>query len=115
MSCGRCRGRSSCGCWRRRCLHLQGADVDASVNDPCITGTTLIIQRRRSEVRVAHINSRTTGQQVMSEGRAAVVLERAEHRIGVDLVAGRSQEATAVIAAEIVAVRGNCASGDIGA
>ena len=70
-----------------------------------ITGTALIIERRRSEVRVARINGRAAGQQLMGEGRAAVVLERAEHWIGVDLVAGRIQETAAIIAAEIVAVR----------
>src|SRR5437762_1473289 len=43
----------------------------------------------------------------MGEGWTAIVLERAEHGIGVDLVAGRSQEAAAVIAAEIVAARGD--------
>ena len=32
----------------------------------------------------------------MGEGRAAVVLQRAEQWIGVDLVAGRSQEAAAI-------------------
>ena len=46
----------------------------------------------------------------MGKGRAAVVLEWAEHRIGVDLVPDRGQKATAVIAAEIVAVRGDGAS-----
>ena len=66
-------------------LHLQGADVDAPVKDPSITA--LIVQRRRSEVRVARVDGRAAGQQVMGEGRAAVVLERAEDWIGVDLVA----------------------------
>jgi hypothetical protein len=51
----------------------------------------------------------------MGKGRSAVVLKRAEDGIGVDLVAGASEEATAVIAAQIVAMRGNCASRDVGA
>ena len=46
----------------------------------------------------------------MGEGRAAVVLERAEHGIGVDLIASRSQETAAIIAAQVVTERGNGAS-----
>src|SRR3954453_6788427 len=38
----------------------------------------------------------------MGEGRAAVVLQRTEQRIGVDLVASRHQGVVAVIAAKIV-------------
>jgi len=41
----------------------------------------------------------------MREGRAAVVLQRAKQRVGVDLVARTSEEPAAVIATEIVAVR----------
>ena len=57
-------------------------------DDPRITRTALIIQRRRNKVRVACVNRRTAGQQRMGEGRPAVVLERTEHWIGVGLVAG---------------------------
>ena len=45
----------------------------------------------------------------MSECRAAVVLQRPKHRIGIDLVAGAVQVTPAVVAADIVAVRGDCA------
>jgi hypothetical protein len=41
----------------------------------------------------------------MREGRAAVVLQGAKPRVGVDLVASTSQEPATVIATEIVAVR----------
>ena len=43
----------------------------------------------------------------MCEGRSAVVLQRAEHRIGVDLIARAGQITAAVIAAHVVAERGN--------
>ena len=51
----------------------------------------------------------------MGEGRAAVVLQRAEQWIGADLVAGRSQEAATEIIAQIVTMRGDraLAVGDI--
>src|ERR1700720_4581149 len=46
----------------------------------------------------------------MGESRAAVVLERAEHWIGVDLVAAAVQETAAIIATQVVAARGDRAS-----
>ena len=45
----------------------------------------------------------------MRECRTAVVLQRAKHRIGVDLIAGAIQITASIIAANIVAVRGDCA------
>ena len=53
----------------------------------------------------------------MGEGRAAVILQRAKERIGIDLVARTSEEPAAVIATEIVAVRCDRAAAvsDIGA
>jgi hypothetical protein len=53
----------------------------------------------------------------MGEGRAAIVLQRAKQRVGVDLVAGTSEELAAVIATEIVALRCDDAAvvSDIGA
>ena len=41
----------------------------------------------------------------MSERRAAVVLQRAKQRIGVDLIARPMQIAAAIIAADVVSVR----------
>ena len=46
----------------------------------------------------------------MGKGRASVILQRSEERIGIDLVANRSQKTTAIISANIVAVRGNRAA-----
>ena len=43
----------------------------------------------------------------MREGWAAVVLQRAEQRIGIDLVASGGQESATVVAAQVVAVRGD--------
>ena len=45
----------------------------------------------------------------MCERRAAIVLQRAKQWIGIDLIAGAIQIAAAVVAANIVAVRGDCA------
>ena len=44
----------------------------------------------------------------MREGRAAVSLQRTEHWISVDLIAGACQKSAAVIAAHIVAMRCDC-------
>src|SRR6266850_7424190 len=43
----------------------------------------------------------------MSEGRSAVILERAQHWVGIDLVAWPGQKSAGVIAAQVVAERGN--------
>src|SRR5205823_11078533 len=53
------------------------------------------------------INGRAPAQRGVREGRAAVVLQRAEQWIGVYLVAGRRQEAAAAVAAQVVTVRGD--------
>ena len=72
-----------------------------------IKGAALIVQRRRRKVRVPCVNGRAAGQQFMRKGRAAVVLEWAEHWLGVDLIAASGEEAAAVVIDEIVAVRGD--------
>jgi hypothetical protein len=46
----------------------------------------------------------------MGQGWAAVVLQRAKYRIGIDLVAGAVQKTPAIIAADIVSVRGDRAA-----
>ena len=68
----RCRRRRRRRCW----LHFQGANVDAPIKDPEITA--LIREWWRSEVRIARIDRGAASQEVMSEGRAAIVLERAK-------------------------------------
>jgi len=111
--CRRCRRSGRRGgrrAGRRRWLHLQGADVDAPVKDASITGAALIVQRRRSEVRIARVYGRAARQQRVGKSEAPIVLQRAEHGIRIDLVAGRGQEAAAAIAAEVVATRGDRAS-----
>jgi hypothetical protein len=45
----------------------------------------------------------------MGECKAAVVLQRTKQRIGINLIAGAIQIAAAVIAANIVAIRRDCA------
>jgi len=45
----------------------------------------------------------------MSQCRTTVILQWAKQRIGVDLIAGAIQIAAAVVAANVVAVRGDCA------
>jgi hypothetical protein len=98
-------------------LNLKRTDIDPSVPYTIEPGTTLISKRRRGEVRVTCVNRRTTGEELMGEGRAAVALQRTEERIGIDLVARTSEEPAAVIATEIVAVRcdGAAVVSDIGA
>ena len=46
----------------------------------------------------------------MREGRPAVILEWAKHRICVDLIPGRRQETAAVITAQVVAKRADRAA-----
>ena len=82
-------------------MHFQGADVDAPVKNPSIAA--LIGRRRRGEVWVARVNGWAAREGRMGEGRAAVVLERAKHRAGIDLIARYSQETASIIAAQIVA------------
>lgn len=45
----------------------------------------------------------------MGEGRTSVILQRAKHRIGVDVVTGSDQKTAAIIAAQVVAERCHCA------
>jgi hypothetical protein len=65
-------------------LHLKGADVDAAVTHAIKAWAALVVERWRSEVRVTGINGRAAEQQLMGECGAAIVLQWAKHRIGVD-------------------------------
>src|SRR4029077_1979247 len=87
----------------RGSLHLERADIDPVVDHPWKTGAALVEIRRRSKARVAHVDGRAAGQQRMGKGRAAVVLQGAEQRIGAVLVTGLVQERAGVIAAQVVA------------
>jgi hypothetical protein len=69
-------------------LHLECADIDPVVDHPWKTGAALIEIRRRRKARIAHVDGRAAGQQCVRKGWAAVVLQRAEHRVSADHVAG---------------------------
>ena len=88
-------------------MHLQRPDVDASVRDASI----LRVDRVKGggvKFQVARIDGRAAGQRFVSQGRAAVVCwRRPEHGIGDDLVTGSSRESPKIIAAQIVAARGD--------
>ena len=47
----------------------------------------------------------------MRKSRSAIVLQRTEHRIGIDLITGSGQVTATVIATEVIADGGNCAAG----
>jgi len=49
------------------------------------------LERRRRKVRIASIDGWTARQQRMRQGVPAVILQRPKLRIGLDLVAGASQ------------------------
>src|SRR5207249_4272747 len=66
----------------------------------------------------AGVKRGAAGQRFVSESWATVILEWAEHGVGVDLITGRIQETATVIVAKIVAERGHDASikiNDVGA
>jgi hypothetical protein len=69
------------------------------------TRSTLIEERRRRKVRVPGIDSWAARQQRMCQSGAAVILQRPEHRIPVDLVAWTSQNPETIIATKVVAKR----------
>jgi hypothetical protein len=88
-------------------LHLKRSDVDATVEHANKSGPALVVVRRRSEVRIACVDGRATRHEFMGKGWAAVILKWAEQGIGVDLVAGAGQETAAIIATDVVAMRGD--------
>jgi hypothetical protein len=71
-------------------LHFKRAFVDATIHYAVEARTALIVQRRRSEVRVTCINGRATRQEFMGKGWAAVIPKRAKHWVGIDLIARAS-------------------------
>src|ERR1043166_2594375 len=90
-------------------LKLERADVRA-IAARCVRQRKVIVRARKSALVggeaaevFASVNGRTARQGSEREGRAAVVPQWAEHRVGVNLVTGRSQETAAVIYAEVVA------------
>ena len=87
--------------WR---LRLKRTYIDATIEHAIEMTASLVVERRRSEVRIAGVNRRAARQQCVRKGWAAVILQRTKQRIGVDLIAWASQIAAAVIAAEIVSI-----------
>ena len=90
-------------CWRH--------DRPQVIGDRTHTAALIFTRRsiagtNRSEV-LASIDRRAVGERRVSEGRSAIVLERAEDWIGIDLIAGASEEPAEVIPAQIVAKRGD--------
>ena len=71
---------------------------------------SLVVRRRRSEVRIAGVNCWAARQQRVRKGWAAVILQRTEQRIGIDLIARAGQITAGIIAAEIVSKRGDRAA-----
>ena len=71
---------------------------------------SLVVERRRSEVRIAGVNRWAARQQRVRKGWAAVILQRTKQRIGIDLIARAGQITAAIIAAEIVSKRGDRAA-----
>jgi hypothetical protein len=65
---------------------------------------SLVVERRRSKVRIAGVNRWAARQQRMRKGWATVILQRTKQRIGIDLIAWAGQITTAVIATEIVSI-----------
>lgn len=48
----------------------------------------LVIKRRQGKTRIARVNGRVDIQQLMPRGVAAVILQKAEQQIGINLIAG---------------------------
>jgi hypothetical protein len=91
-------------------LDFKGAFVDAIVYEAIEPGAALIEERRRGKVCVARIDGRTARQQRMRECRTAVVLQRTEQRIGIDLIAWTNQIAAPIVIAEVISTRGQRAA-----
>ena len=64
----------------------------------------------RVKLRIARVNRRAARQRQMRERWSTIILQRTKQRIGVDLIARASQKAAAVIAADVIAVRGDGAA-----
>ena len=91
-------------------MHFKRADVDATIHDAIEAWSTLIVQGRRGKIRITGINRRTTRQKRVSDCRASVVLQRTQHRISINLVAGSGHITAAIVTAKIVAEGGHCAT-----
>ena len=93
--------------WR---LHLKRTYIDATIEYAIERTASLVVERRRTKVRIAGINRRAARQQRVRKGWAAVILQGTKQRVGVDLIARAGQVAAAIIAAEVVSKRDDCAA-----
>jgi hypothetical protein len=60
------------------------------------------MERWASKIRIACVNRRATRQWQMRERWPTVILELTKQRIGVDLIARSSQNAAAIITADVI-------------
>ena len=86
-------------------MRLKRTDIDTTVEYATKTRAALVVERWRSEVRIACVNRWATWQQRVGKGPSTVVLQRTEHRVRIDLIAWASQITAAIIAANVIAVR----------
>ena len=70
----------------------------------------LVVIRWPSKTRIARVNRRAAPQRQMRERWSTMIPQQTKQWIGVDLIAWTSQNATAVITAEVIAVRGDGAA-----
>src|SRR5579859_4659268 len=73
------------------------------VHRPAEAALIRVAGQRRDSIALAFVNGRATHPQRVGGGQPTVALQRAELRIGVDLIAGRDQEAAPAITAQVVA------------
>src|SRR3954466_4165098 len=86
-------------CWHR--LHLGRTNIDATIEDPQKSRAALI----HPQPWITRVDYRATKCGQMGEGGTAVILQRTEPGVRVDLIASGGQITTAIITAQIVAER----------
>ena len=89
-------------------MSFECSDVDSVANYPGKTRAALVIDQWRIEIvwietRIARVNGRASGQKGVCEGWPTVVLQWAELRIRINLVARRDKKPAPIITAQVVA------------
>jgi hypothetical protein len=86
-----CGSRRYCGSRRRSrtYLNFERPDIEATISYAKEIWAALVIKRRRGKTRIARVNGRAAIRQLMRRGVAAVILQRAEQRIGINDRRGR--------------------------
>jgi hypothetical protein len=86
-----CGSRRYCGSRRRSRTYpnFERADIEATISYAKEIWAALVIKRRRGKTRIARVNGRAAIRQLMRRGVAAVILQRAEQRIGINDRRGR--------------------------